>query len=181
MHLKVPQRCVNNLGLGRTNEEFDMESVALTPKQLARFEAKIAKDAESGCHLWTAYKNESGYGRLTIDKRLRYAHRVSYAHHVGPIPDGMMIDHMCFTPACVNPEHMRLVTNKQNSENHSGTRAASGYRGVHRNGKGWRAVVRHNYVWHTGPTVYSPEEANEMAIAMRRKFFTHNLRDRQAA
>lgn len=42
------------------------------------------------------------------------AHRWSYEHHVGPIPQGMFVDHTCNNGMCVNPEHLRVLTNREN-------------------------------------------------------------------
>jgi hypothetical protein len=77
-----------------------------------RFWAKVDRQAE-GCWLWTA-STTRGYGTLTIDGRHTYAHRFSYELHVGPIPPGLDIDHLCRTPACVNPAHLEPVTHREN-------------------------------------------------------------------
>lgn len=82
----------------------------MTDLQLARFESKFAVEPNSGCWLWFASHKEKGYGQLRQDGVIRLAHRVSYEHFVGPIPDGLQIDHLCSTPECVNPEHLDAVT-----------------------------------------------------------------------
>lgn len=65
----------------------------------------------SGCWEWQGWLNESGYGW----HRKQYAHRFSYERHIGPIPDGLVLDHLCRNPRCVNPEHLEPVTNRVNT------------------------------------------------------------------
>ena len=77
--------------------------------------SRIDKDGAGGCWLWQGATNRDGYGltRPTGDK-LRVAHRVIYEMLVGSVPEGMVIDHLCRVPACVNPEHLEVVTQQQN-------------------------------------------------------------------
>ncbi len=88
--------------------------------------AKV-KPLPSGCWHWTGEKHRKGYGYFTIDKRRVYAHRWAYEHFIGPIPDGMTIDHLCHNEdadcpggngclhrSCVNPAHLAPATVKQN-------------------------------------------------------------------
>jgi hypothetical protein len=58
-----------------------------------------------------------GYGRIWLDGREYRAHRLAYEQAYGPIPDGMTVDHLCFNPPCMNPQHLRLLTRVENSEN----------------------------------------------------------------
>lgn len=74
-----------------------------------RFVNKVEIDRETGCWNWTAH-TLSGYGQLDH----RAAHRFSYEHHIGPIPDGLQIDHLCRNRRCVNPEHLEPVTQREN-------------------------------------------------------------------
>lgn len=69
----------------------------------------------NGCWLWTQNRNPAGYGVVVYQGRNQYAHRMSYISAVGPITDGLTVDHTCFTPACVRPDHLRLLPNKENA------------------------------------------------------------------
>jgi hypothetical protein len=80
---------------------------------LERFMEKVA-EAPTGCWLWTAKCNNRGYGMFGIDRKMRTAHRVSYEIHVGPIPPGMDIDHLCSVRHCVNPTHLEPVPHREN-------------------------------------------------------------------
>lgn len=71
-----------------------------------------------GCWLWKAGKTSGGYGLMTIPPKTRvYVHRWAYERWNGPISEGQVIDHICHTPSCVNPDHIRSCTQKQNTEN----------------------------------------------------------------
>lgn len=78
-----------------------------------RFWAKVQKT--DGCWEWTAGLANGGYGAFWLAGR-RYvkAHRFAYEHLVGPIPEGMQIDHLCRNPPCVNPAHLEVVTQQVN-------------------------------------------------------------------
>jgi hypothetical protein len=80
-----------------------------------RFWAKVDKGPGLfDCWLWTGGQNGAGYGQFHMDggdgRRQRYAHRLAYEWLVGPIPDGMTLDHLCRTPRCVRPDHLEVVT-----------------------------------------------------------------------
>lgn len=81
-------------------------------RTLARFLGKT-KRSPSGCWLWRGAATRD-YGTLWVNGRLEKAHRLSYEHFNGPIPDGMMVDHVCTTRMCVNPSHLEIVTNSSN-------------------------------------------------------------------
>lgn len=80
----------------------------------ARFLLRVDKNGAGGCWLWTGYVAKTGYARLSVDGNYVYAHRWSYEHHVGPIPAGLVIDHLCSVRHCVNPDHLEPVTDAEN-------------------------------------------------------------------
>ena len=62
---------------------------------------------------------KNGYGRVYLKKQRRgpsLAHRVSWEIHRGPIPIGLIVRHICDNPSCVNPDHLKLGTHKDNLE-----------------------------------------------------------------
>lgn len=64
--------------------------------------------------MWLGYRKPNGYGEMGIGRKVFLAHRVAYELFVGPIPDGMTLDHKCRERACVNPDHLEPVTNREN-------------------------------------------------------------------
>jgi hypothetical protein len=70
-----------------------------------------------GCLLWAGTKNKRGYGRQWnhMTRTMGEAHRLSYELHVGPIPPGFFIDHLCKRPSCVNPKHLRPASPRTNA------------------------------------------------------------------
>lgn len=74
----------------------------------------VTKIEIGDCWNWTASKNNYGYGRLRVDGKTLYAHRLVYQWLVGPIPEDKECDHLCRNPACVNPDHIELVSRKVN-------------------------------------------------------------------
>ena len=75
---------------------------------------KIRIDSAFGCWVWLGSKQPAGYGQMTVDGKLRRAHRVSYELVKGRIPDGLDLDHLCHNPSCVNPNHLEPVTRREN-------------------------------------------------------------------
>lgn len=136
----------------------------------------------STCWNWTAGINPLGYGKFTFQGKTVPAHRFSFANINGPIPKEMQVDHMCHNRRCVNPDHLRLVTPKQNCENRKGATSASrsGIRGVYWDAKrkSWYGTVQHNgKVFHAGRFA-NVEDAEAAVVKLRNSLFTHNDLDR---
>lgn len=76
-------------------------------------------DASGDCWEWTGRLNSSGYGSLSVKIdgkwRNRMAHRLVWVTLVGPVPDGLTLDHLCRVRHCVNPDHLEPVTQKVNN------------------------------------------------------------------
>lgn len=87
------------------------------PQLPARISSKFTKDDLSSCWEWHAAVCEKGravYGLVHYEGKIRMAHRVIYELLVGPIPEGLQLDHLCQNGRCVNPEHLEPVTSKEN-------------------------------------------------------------------
>ena len=100
------------------------QSTIITPKQRQfrrprpsltdRFWAKVNKTET--CWLWMGSHHANGYGNFSFTNRGPnvYAHRFAYQLLVGPVPTGLQLDHLCRIRDCVRPEHLEVVTCRQN-------------------------------------------------------------------
>ena len=93
-----------------------------------RFDARWVPEPNTGCWLWTGAIIPNGYGVGPSVGGSHLAHRVGWTLYRGPIPEGMYIDHLCRVRSCVNPDHLRPVTPKQNSLENSESRPSKNAR-----------------------------------------------------
>lgn len=80
-----------------------------------RFWSRVDTTDPDQCWLWTGALDPAGYGRF-YDGRDYRAHRWAYEHLVGPIPDGLELDHLCHVRNCVHPRHLEPVTGTTNKQ-----------------------------------------------------------------
>lgn len=76
--------------------------------------ANTVRDLSTGCLCWTGHIDKHGYGRITSAKGTRGAHVELYERQVGPIPEGLELDHTCRVRRCVEVGHLEPVTRKVN-------------------------------------------------------------------
>lgn len=89
-----------------------------------RIRSRTTTDA-NGCWIWIGTIDKvTGYGRLSVQGQMRGAHVASHEAHVGPIPAGHEIDHLCRVRRCVNPAHLEAVTRQENARRVPGSFAA---------------------------------------------------------
>ena len=125
------------------------------------------------CLVWTGNLDRAGYGLTKFKGKTVYVHRYAWERANGPIPDGMHIDHVCHTTACIKVEHLRLATPTENARNRNGARAdsATGVRGVFPDRGRFRVRVRADGVRRGFGTFDTLEEAREQAIKARAELF----------
>lgn len=106
---------------------------------------KHLRITDVGCWEWTGPLNGSGYGRFGSNT---LSHRVAYELLVGPIPKGLVIDHLCRNTVCFRPDHLEAVTNAVNiargygasALNSRKTHCASGHEFDERNTYRWKGT-----------------------------------------
>lgn len=88
-------------------------SLALLP---ARFVEKIKVQGECWAWIGARRKMTAKYGCATVNGRSAMAHRAVYEILIGPIPEGLELDHLCRNQSCVNPDHLEPVSHQVNSQ-----------------------------------------------------------------
>jgi HNH endonuclease len=118
------KRASRKYGIEFSVEEFlelesTLRSLELGSTQCALWrsmEARIQKDPELGCWLWTGAWKREGYGEVTIKGEVCYVHRVMYERFCGPIPEGYHLHHLCWHRHCVNPAHLLAVSPREHQD-----------------------------------------------------------------
>lgn len=149
-----------------------------------RIEPRITR-RDDGCWSWRGWHNH-GYALLSQkDGHHIRIHRWMYEKYVGPLVDGLVIDHICGNRGCVNPGHLRQITNQGNVEHFTKpvrSHNTSGFRGVrfHAHSGLWTAsvMVKGKLYLTYHKTI---EEAAEAAVELRRQHHTYNDLDRLEA
>jgi hypothetical protein len=75
----------------------------------ANMRSKVTLHLESYCWIWSGAVNSRGYGCVSVKGKSHLAHRFAYQMLVGPIADGMTIDHICEIKRCINPAHLQQM------------------------------------------------------------------------
>lgn len=154
----------------------------MTSKKALKVKIIQASRSEGECWIWPNKPDKDGYGFMHYYGKQRRAHRLVYELLVGDIPEGLLLDHINCTRRCVNPEHLRPVSRKQNAENLQGAtvRSKSGVLGVYWDSKKqkWFPGVKHLGKTYQGKRYDTIQEAEAEVRRMRNKLFTHNALDR---
>lgn len=98
-------------------------------KEKERFFGKTVPQGE--CLIYQGLLDEDGYGVFFFRRKSRRAHRVTFWHHYGDIPTGMMVNHTCGNRACVAISHLRLATPHENALRESSSIPAQNARKTH--------------------------------------------------
>ena len=83
------------------------------PRLPQSFWDRVEPEPNTGCWLWMSYTSD-GYGRTTISGKFKLTHRIAFEAIFGPVPDGLVLDHLCRVRSCVNPSHLEIVTHREN-------------------------------------------------------------------
>lgn len=83
-------------------------------------------DEDTGCWPWALGLNENGYGRVKVKGRCTYAHILAWERLHGSVPDGLELDHLCHNRACCNPDHLEVVTRRENVRRQRTTKVTLG-------------------------------------------------------
>ena len=133
---------------------------------------------DGGCLEWTASRDRIGYARIYVHGTHIFVHRYAWEKVNGPIPDGMVLDHLCHNRACANVEHLRMVTQSANMQNIQTARkgSRSGIRGVSWNSQAgkWTAKVCVDGKFHFGGYFEDKEEAGRVAAEMRARLMPYS-------
>lgn len=162
--------CKTHYNQYREGKPFQRKYVKFDPSVPASeiINAFSKRDEETGCLVWQRATRGRGYGVL----RGVPAHREAYKSAYGEIPDGMVIDHKCHNPPCVEPTHLRAITVKENAQNLALSELnTTGMRNVYFVKGKWLARLRADGIMRYGGSYETFQEACDAAVALRAKYY----------
>lgn len=74
----------------------------------------MKKVSTENCWLYAGNIDSRGYGLFILDRKRTLVHRIMHENFIGPIADGLEVDHLCRVRACINPDHLEAVTHQEN-------------------------------------------------------------------
>jgi hypothetical protein len=142
------------------------------PTPMAERLLKRSYRTESGCLVWDGSVGSTGYGQLPTShpKRSVVAHRAAYEAWIGPIPDGLQIDHLCRNRRCIEPTHLEAVTPRENLLRSSAPNAIAARRSTCKNGHEW-----------TDATTYRTKKGSRVCRTCHRLYERARYQPRKAA
>lgn len=161
--------CANHYARWRRNgDPGDAETRRFEDPEAA-FAARTEWRGE--CLIWTGATFVAGYGSMDVDGKTTYAHRYAWMREYGEAPE--ILDHICHNRACVNLEHLRPATNRENVAYRRGANpnSSTGVRNVHRSRSGFVVRIMKDRKDHRFGTYKTLEEATEVAERERKRLF----------
>lgn len=113
----VPGRSVTYPRRGTERYKLPMRPQPTHAPLPVRLYRRVELNIQTGCLEWQGVRSRTGYGYIGSGgrgQRTLWVHRVAYELAYGPIPEGLVIDHLCRVRHCVNAEHLEAVTAKEN-------------------------------------------------------------------
>lgn len=127
-----------------------------------------------GCWEWVGARS-NGYARIKINGKWVGAHRIAYQTHFGDIPSGHVVDHICHTRHCLNPDHLRAVEESWNVQNIWKANSSTGHRNVYRKYGKYMVQVNANRKRVYGGQYSSLADAIVAAKRLRKLYFPGNV------
>lgn len=132
--------------------------------------------APSDCWLWQGRLDVNGYGRFRADKRDWMAHRFSYEVNRGAVPTDRVLDHLCRVRNCVNPDHLEIVTQKENLR-----RGGTGWAGGEPGAQATHCIHGHAYTPENTYVFPNRQNARSCRICSNRRQREYEERKRKRA
>ena len=144
------------------------------PDYLLRIYNKLVSNtifAANGCWWWMAARSKGGYGETGVFGIVQYTHILSYEMFVGPVPEGMELDHKCRNRACWNYSHLEPVTHVENM-----LRGESPYAKKKR-----QTHCKYGHPFAGDNLVFNPDGTRDCVICRRRRWRLNGRKKKQRA